>query len=86
MRFIHASDLHIDSPLHGLDSYDGAPVERLRSASRHALIARRSPAPSTLSSVTHLASECLDELVDLRISWSRVGQLSHDLGLPMAAD
>jgi hypothetical protein len=26
MRFIHASDLHIDSPLRGLDRYDGAPV------------------------------------------------------------
>ena len=36
MRFIHASDLHIDSPLRGLDRYDGAPVERLRSATRSA--------------------------------------------------
>lgn len=37
MRFIHASDLHIDSPLRGLDRYDGAPVERLRTATRRAL-------------------------------------------------
>lgn len=37
MRFIHASDLHIDSPLRGLDRYDGAPVERLRTATRAAL-------------------------------------------------
>jgi DNA repair exonuclease SbcCD nuclease subunit len=37
MRFIHASDLHIDSPLRGLDRYDGAPVERLRTATRGAL-------------------------------------------------
>jgi DNA repair exonuclease SbcCD nuclease subunit len=34
MRFIHASDLHIDSPLRGLDRYEGAPVERLRTATR----------------------------------------------------
>jgi DNA repair exonuclease SbcCD nuclease subunit len=34
MRFIHASDLHIDSPLRGLDRYDGAPVDRLRTATR----------------------------------------------------
>jgi DNA repair exonuclease SbcCD nuclease subunit len=34
MRFIHASDLHIDSPLRGLDRYNGAPVERLRTATR----------------------------------------------------
>ena len=37
MRFIHASDLHIDSPLRGLDRYEGAPVERLRNATRSAL-------------------------------------------------
>jgi len=36
MRFIHAADLHIDSPLRGLDRYEGAPVERLRSATRRA--------------------------------------------------
>lgn len=34
MRFIHAADLHIDSPLRGLAAYEGAPVEALRSASR----------------------------------------------------
>ena len=37
MRFIHASDLHIDSPLRGLDRYEGAPVERLRTATRSSL-------------------------------------------------
>ncbi len=37
MRFIHASDLHLDSPLRGLDRYDGAPVTRLRTATRAAL-------------------------------------------------
>ncbi len=37
MRFLHASDLHIDSPLRGLDRYEGAPVARLRTATRGAL-------------------------------------------------
>lgn len=37
MRFIHAADLHIDSPLRGLNRYEGAPVERLRGATRQAL-------------------------------------------------
>jgi DNA repair exonuclease SbcCD nuclease subunit len=37
--FLHAADLHIDSPLRGLDAYEGAPVERLRGATRQALIA-----------------------------------------------
>lgn len=36
MRFIHAADIHLDSPLRGLDRYQGAPVERLRTATRQA--------------------------------------------------
>jgi len=35
-RFLHAADTHIDSPLDGLEAYDGAPVEALRSATRRA--------------------------------------------------
>ena len=38
MRFIHTADLHIDSPLRGLNRYEGAPVERLRGATRQALV------------------------------------------------
>lgn len=38
-KFIHAADLHIDSPLRGLETYAGAPVERIRGASRQALTA-----------------------------------------------
>ena len=37
MLFLHASDLHIDSPLRGLDRYESAPVARLRIATRAAL-------------------------------------------------
>jgi len=36
-RFIHAADIHLDSPLRGLDRYDGAPVEEIRGATRRAL-------------------------------------------------
>lgn len=35
-RFLHAADTHIDSPLEGLDAYDGAPVAALRGATRAA--------------------------------------------------
>ncbi len=35
--FIHAADLHLDSPLRGLDRYDGAPVEEIRGATRRAV-------------------------------------------------
>lgn len=37
MKFIHAADLHLDSPLVGLERYEGAPVEAVRQASRRAL-------------------------------------------------
>lgn len=35
--FLHAADLHLDSPLRGLGQYDGAPVDQIRQASRRAL-------------------------------------------------
>ena len=37
MKFIHAADVHLDSPMRGLAAYEGAPVEELRAASRRAL-------------------------------------------------
>lgn len=36
-RFIHAADIHLDSPLRGLARYQGAPVEELQGATRAAL-------------------------------------------------
>ena len=36
-KFIHAADLHLDSPLKGLQRYEGAPAEMLRTATRRAL-------------------------------------------------
>ena len=36
-KFIHAADIHLDSPLRGLDRYDGAPVDDIRQATRRAL-------------------------------------------------
>lgn len=36
MRFLHAADIHLDSALHGLERYEGAPVEEIRSATRRA--------------------------------------------------
>jgi DNA repair protein SbcD/Mre11 len=37
MKFVHAADLHLDSPLRGVARQAGAPLARVRSASRHAL-------------------------------------------------
>ena len=32
MKFVHAADIHLDSPLLGLERYEGAPVEEIRLA------------------------------------------------------
>jgi DNA repair exonuclease SbcCD nuclease subunit len=37
MKLVHAADIHLDSPMHGLAAYDTAPVEELRLATRRAL-------------------------------------------------
>lgn len=53
MRFVHAADIHLDSPLYGLDAYPGAPAERLRIATRQAF--------------ENLIDLCLEERVDFLI-------------------
>jgi DNA repair exonuclease SbcCD nuclease subunit len=53
MRFVHAADLHIDSPLLGLDRYEGAPLEQIRRATRRA--------------TESLVQLCLDEQVELLV-------------------
>ncbi len=35
-KFLHTSDIHLDSPLRGLQKYEGAPVEEFRNATRRA--------------------------------------------------
>jgi len=36
IRFIHTADIHLDSPLRGLETYEDAPVEEIRRATRRA--------------------------------------------------
>ena len=35
-RFLHAADIHLDSPLRGLERYEGAPADQIRQATRRA--------------------------------------------------
>ena len=35
-HFLHAADIHLDSPLHGLSRYDGVPADEVRGATRAA--------------------------------------------------
>jgi DNA repair exonuclease SbcCD nuclease subunit len=37
ISFVHAADIHLDSPLRGLQQYPGAPVHEIRGATRKAL-------------------------------------------------
>ncbi|NYT59387.1 DNA repair exonuclease [Alcaligenaceae bacterium] len=53
MRFIHAADIHLDSPLTGLSAYQDAPVHRLRTATREAF--------------TRLVSLAIDAAVDFMV-------------------
>lgn len=53
MRFVHAADIHLDSPLRGLEAYPGAPVDRLRMATRQAF--------------DRVVDVCLEERVDFLI-------------------
>ena len=36
-KFLHAADIHLDSPLKGLDRYEGCPSDEIRRATRRAL-------------------------------------------------
>jgi DNA repair protein SbcD/Mre11 len=53
MKFMHAADIHLDSPLAGLATYGDAPTERLRSAPRAAF--------------TNLVDTCIEESVDFLV-------------------
>ena len=53
MKFIHAADIHLDSPLTGLSAYPDAPVDMLRTATRDAF--------------SNLVNEAIDLQVDFMI-------------------
>lgn len=53
MRFIHAADIHLDSPLSGLSAYPDAPAGQLRNASRAAF--------------TRLVDRAIEESVDFLV-------------------
>lgn len=53
MRFIHAADIHLDSPLHGLSAYADAPADMLRNATREAF--------------SKLVAVAIDEQVDFMV-------------------
>jgi exonuclease SbcD len=59
-RFIHAADIHLDSPLKGLSAYENAPAEQLRNASRDAFKELVSTAISEKVSFMVIAGDLYD--------------------------
>jgi exonuclease SbcD len=53
VKFIHAADIHLDSPLTGLSAYPDAPVEMLRTATRDAF--------------TNLVTEAIEQQIDFMV-------------------
>jgi exonuclease SbcD len=58
--FLHAADIHLDSPLRGLSRYDGAPIDQLRGASRQAFVRLVDLALSEEVSFVLLAGDLFD--------------------------
>lgn len=61
MKIVHAADLHLDSPLSGLERYEGAPVDRIRGATRAALVNLVDLALDEMASLVLLAGDLFDD-------------------------
>lgn len=86
MKFLHAADLHIDSPLRGLAAYEGAPVDEIRGAARRAVENLVDAAVSNAVDFVVIAGDIFDgDWKDYSTGLFWVGQLSrlHDDGIPV---
>src|ERR1035437_5385551 len=59
-RFIHAADIHLDSPLLSLEEYPGAPLEEIRLATRRALAGLVDLAITSAGSFVVIAGDLFD--------------------------
>jgi len=86
MKFLHAADLHIDSPLGGLRAYEGAPVEAIRGATRRATENLVNAALRHEVDLVVIAGDIFDgEWRDYSTGLFWVGQLNRlqDAGIPV---
>ena len=86
MKFLHAADLHIDSPLRGLALYEGAPVDEIRGATRRAVENLVNAAVSHEVDLVVVAGDIFDgDWKDYSTGLFWVGQLGrlHDEGIPV---
>ena len=86
MKFLHAADLHIDSPLRGLSAYEGAPVAEMRGATRRAVENLVEAAISNKVDVVVVAGDVFDgDWKDYGTGLFWVAQLSRldEAGIPV---
>jgi DNA repair exonuclease SbcCD nuclease subunit len=86
LRVLHAADLHIDSPMHGLVAYEGAPLDEIRAATRTALRALVAEAIDRKIHLLLLAGDLYDgSWRDYSTGLFVVSQLAelHEAGIPV---
>ncbi|MBK1643178.1 DNA repair exonuclease [Thiocapsa imhoffii] len=86
MRFLHAADCHLDSPLRGLERYEGAPVEQIRSATRRAFENLVALAIEESVDFVLLAGDLYDgDWKDYNTGLFFIGQMGrlHEAGIPV---
>jgi DNA repair exonuclease SbcCD nuclease subunit len=86
IKFIHTSDVHLDSPLHRLDAYEGAPVNELRQATRRAFENLVQIAVTNKVDFVLIAGDLFDgDWKDYNTGLYLVGQTHclHEAGIPV---
>jgi DNA repair protein SbcD/Mre11 len=78
ISFLHAADIHLDSPLKGLERYENAPLERIRGATRRAFTRLIDLAIETRVDFVLLAGDLYDgDWRDYNTGLFLVGQLGR---------
>jgi len=86
LKFIHAADPHLHSPLRGLERYDGAPKDELRVATRQAFIALVDLALEESVDLLLIAGDLYDgSLRDFNAGLFFIGQMNRlrEAGIPV---
>jgi exonuclease SbcD len=86
VKFLHAADLHIDSPLRGLAAYEGAPIDEIRGATRRAVENLVSAAVSNNVDLVVVAGDIFDgdwKDYSTGLFWVRQLARLHDEGIPV---
>src|SRR5580698_10552738 len=86
ITFLHAADIHLDSPLKGLERYENAPVGRIRGATRRAFTRLIDLAVEKAVDFVLIAGDLYDgDWRDYNTGLFLGGQLGHlrDAGIPV---